>query len=138
MKTIVRIATLPLFTALVIGCIPEKRVVWSPDGERAAVATPKGLFLINAEGKVLDSRPTGSAARCDWFRDGRRLAAVYGVKAKNWTEVTAAFTPEQTSDIEKLAKTLHDRLLTYEGSWDDFKIDPDDEIPSAIDRKSVV
>lgn len=133
MKTATRITVVALLLLPFAGCIPEKRIVWSPDGERAAVATPKGLFLINAEGKVLDSRLTGSAARCNWFRDGRRLAAAYGAKAKQWADVADTFTLEQTSDIEKLAKALHDRLLEYDGSWNDFQIDPENKVSSAIE-----
>ncbi len=124
--------------ASLAGCIPEKRIIWSPDGRRAAVATPNGLFFIDPAGKVLDPRLTGSAANCGWFPDSRRLAVVHATKAKRWSEVGELFGLEQAGEIEKLAKALRDRVMAYQGNWDDFEIDPEEKFPSAIEIAAVV
>lgn len=122
-----------LLVALSAGCIPEKRIVWSPDGKRAAVATPNGLFLIDREGKVRKPRLTGTTAKCDWFPDSRRLAVVRETAATNWTEVADIFSAEQTNTIKDLAKTLRERVLAYEGDWDKFQLDPENKISSGIE-----
>jgi hypothetical protein len=124
--------------ALLAGCFPEKRVIWSPDGRRAAVATPNGLFFIDPAGKVLEPRLTGSAAKCGWFPDSRRLAVVHATKAKSWSEVGDLFGLEQAGEIEKLAKALRSRVMAYEGDWDDFEIDSGENLPSAIEIAAVV
>jgi len=45
------IMPLTLLLLLLAGCL-EKRVVWSPDGSRAAVITEDGLYISDAEGKL--------------------------------------------------------------------------------------
>jgi hypothetical protein len=120
-------------TVLVAGCIPEKRVVWSSNGERAAVATPNGLFLIDAEGTVLAPRLMGSPVRCDWFGDNRRLAIAHKTTAEKWEDVGDMFSPQQTAEVKALAKTLRRRALAHEGDWDQFQVDPDDKIAPNIE-----
>ncbi len=120
-------------TLLISGCILEKRIVWSPDGQRAAVATPNGLFFINAEGKVLEPRLSDTPTICAWFGDGRRLAVAHTAPAKNWEDVADMFSPAQHDKIKALAKDLHERVMAYEGDWDDFEPDPDDRIPATFE-----
>ncbi|MBN2563121.1 MAG: hypothetical protein JXQ75_19520 [Phycisphaerae bacterium] len=133
MKAATALVTTVLAAALIAGCIPEKRIVWSPDGKRAVVATPKGLFLIDGDGNVLKPRLTGSPTRCNWFPDNCRLAVVHKTTAKKWADVEDMFNSEQTTKMKALAKTLRERALAYEGDWDAFKVDPDDTIPSSIE-----
>jgi len=128
-----RLITALLGVALLAGCIPEKRIVWSPDGSRAAVATPNGLFLIDPDGKVLKPRLTGTPVHCDWFPDNRRLAVVHGTKVKGWPDIKPLFEEEQTRDIARFAADLRTRVLAYEGDWDDFDIDPEGRVPSATE-----
>ena len=45
-----------LLAGLAFGCIPDKRIVWSSDGKRAAVSTDHGLYIIDHEGRVLSPR----------------------------------------------------------------------------------
>jgi len=125
--------TAVMLVALNAGCLPEKRIVWSPDGERAAIAAPNGLFLIDAQGKVLKPRLTGTAVRCNWFPDSRRLAVVHESKVETWRDVTDMFNAVQTGKIKELANTLRQRVLAYEGDWDQFELDPDDNTPTAIE-----
>ncbi len=128
-----RFITALLGAALLVGCIPEKRIVWSPDGSRAAVATPNGLFFIDPDGKVLDPRLPGTPVQCDWFPDNRRLAVVHGTKAQGWAGVKPLFEEEQTRHIAQLAAALRTRVLAYEGNWDDFDVDPEGRVPPATE-----
>jgi dipeptidyl aminopeptidase/acylaminoacyl peptidase len=122
-----------ILAGLLAGCIPEKRIVWSPDGSVGAVATPNGLYFIKPDGAVLKPRLTGTATRCDWFPDGRRLAVVHTTKAKKWADIAGLFDAEQQKSVEQDARKLHERLLAHEGSLDGFKIDPDNTIPAAME-----
>lgn len=128
MNTMHRTIILAALTALAGGCLPEKRICWSPDGSRAAVATPTGLYLIDATGKALSPRLTGTPARCDWFPDGKRLAVVHTARAGKWSDAEPLFDKAGRDRIERHAKDAHERLLAYSGSLDDFKLDPHDEL----------
>ncbi|HKQ49331.1 MAG TPA: hypothetical protein VJZ71_14770 [Phycisphaerae bacterium] len=123
MKSLATTASLCLTVSFLAGCLPEKRIVWSPDGRRAAVATPQGLYFIDADGKVLPPKLPNTPARCDWFPDGKQLAVVHTQKAKGWNEIKGLFTPQQIETLTKLAKGARTQLLAHDGAWDDFKLD---------------
>lgn len=125
--------TLLLIAAAAAGCIPEKRVVWSPDGRHAGVATPNGLFLIDSEGTVLKPRLTGSSTKCDWFPDSRRLAVVHAIEAESWEDIADLFDAAQVREIKQVGNTLRERVLAYEGDWDAFEVDTDNTLSSAVE-----
>ncbi len=127
MMCLTRIALASIATAALFGCLPEERIVWSPDGKRAAVATPNGLYFIDPTGKVLPPRLTETPVRCDWFADGRRLAVIHTTKAANWGQIAELFDAGQTSEVKRQARILRDRILAYEskdGKLDKFDLDP--------------
>lgn len=113
-----------LLLTTLVGCLPEERITWSPDGRRAAVATPGGLYFIDDSGKVLTPRLTGTATRCDWFADSRRLAVVHTTKAANWKDIAELFDAPQTKEIQRQAEALRERVLAYDGEWSKFNLDP--------------
>lgn len=115
-----------LFLVSFTGCIPEKRVVWSHDGNTAAVSTHKGLRFAAADGKLLDARLDCTAARAAWFPDNRRLAIAYARAVEGWEQIAPIYSPQQIQDIEKAARAAKDRVLAYDGDWSQFKLDPDD------------
>jgi WD40 repeat protein len=125
--------SLILALAMTAGCLPEKRIVWSPDGQRAAVATPNGLFFIDSKGIVLPSKLTQTPARCEWFADGRRLAVAHTRKVKGWNDVKGLYTAQQVEAIVKAAEDAHTRAMSYDGNWDDFKFDPQDTLTSGME-----
>lgn len=131
MKTKASILVVLTLISVLTGCIPERRVAWSPDGSKAAVATPNGLFMIDSEGKVLAPKWEGSGVRCDWFRNGRKLAVAYSTKARSWNDIATTFTSAQVNDIKLNADKIRERLLAHEGSWQDFQLDPENLMPKS-------
>lgn len=108
------------------GCIPEKRVVWSHDGNTAAISTHKGLRFAAADGKLLDARLDCTAARAAWFPDNRRLAIALATEVEGWEQIAPIYSSQQVQDIEKAARAAKERVLAYDGDWNQFKLDADD------------
>lgn len=138
MKSLKTLASFLFVCALLAGCIPEKRIVWSPNGERAAVATPQGLFFIDAKGTVLPPKLENTPARCDWFPDGKRLAVVHTEKAKGWNEIKGLFTHSEIGAITKHAEEARTLILAHVGPWDDFKLDPQNKLSKGIEMATVL
>lgn len=118
---------------LLAGCLPEERIVWSPDGRRAAVASTKGLYLIDPDGRVLDSFESPRPTRCGWFPDGHRIAVVHYAEARNWSDVADTLTEDQQKRARGESKALEGRIMAHEGSWDDFDLDPHDELTPGLE-----
>ncbi len=106
--------------AALAGCIPEKRVVWSPDSSRAAVIAADGLHLCAPDGAL--SKPLlAGARRVAWFPDSKRLLVLHTTKAKTWSDVEKLLTPAQRDSVAASAKELREQVLAFNGSWDKFK-----------------
>ncbi|HUN82061.1 MAG TPA: hypothetical protein VMV81_11205 [Phycisphaerae bacterium] len=114
-----------LLVTLAFGCIPDKRIVWSPDGKRAAVSTDHGLYIIDRDGRVLSPRLECGMSRCSWFADSKRLAMVYVQKVHDWNGLAPLFDQKQTAEIAAESRKLRERILAYSGNWDQFELDPD-------------
>src|SRR5271157_4687319 len=87
MKTIhgwfvVAVSGLLLLTS---GC-GVQRVVWSPDGTRAAVMGEQGLYFSDAEGK-LSGLLVSNVEMAEWFPDSHKLALVRGDKTQSWADL---------------------------------------------------
>jgi hypothetical protein len=112
----------------IVGCIPEKRIVWSPDGQHAAVCAHNGLYIVDADGKVLPHRLDGQSLRCAWFPDGARLAVALAVKCADWDKLARDLDKQTVIKVENAADAVRERILAYDGKWDDFRVDPDDTL----------
>jgi len=113
-----------LLVAAMAGCLPEKRVLWSPDGTRALLRGDDGLYLCDATGK-LSARLVENAGSVVWLPDSSGVVFSRHQAAKSWTDMAAVLTAEQRSDIESRGAKLRAEVLAHEGPWDTFK-------PSAI------
>jgi len=121
MKTWTRPLILSFCAALLAGCLPKKRIVWSPDGSMAAVITDRDLRFIDAEGAVLPMRLSGTVGQCAWFSDGKRIAAVLSRNAETWDDVAQALTDGQQAFIKEYAAQAKQAILAYQGDWKDFE-----------------
>lgn len=130
--------SLSVLSVALCGCLPEKRIVWSPDGSRAAVATPTGLYLIDAKGALLPPRLTGTPTRCVWTADGNGLLVAHARKVSKWDELTRSMSPEEKKLIESKSIELRERMLAHEGAWDDFDLDPDKELSSGMEAAALL
>ena len=130
--------SLALVVAGIAGCIPEKRVNWAPDGQKAAViGGDRGLFLCDGNG-VLSERLTGGVASVAWFPDSQRLAIVQSEKISAWADLTAVLTPEQRQRIVSVGDALRAELLAFAGNWDDFPAHALSEVNGAISAAALL
>ncbi len=102
-----------------IGCLPEERVVWSPDGQRALVRAADGLYACDESGK-LSERIVARTGPVAWYPDSRHLLCVEGVEAATWDELAAEWTVPDEKTWNARADELRARILAYEGDWGDF------------------
>ncbi len=108
---------------LVAGCWPE-RVVWSPDGQYAAVIGGEGddgwgdgLYLCDAQGNLSAPAPTeGDIIAVDWFPDSERCVAVVSGKLRTWAEIEPLLSEEEKERLVSLSEAFRqDILASYEG-----------------------
>ncbi len=67
------------------GCFP-KRVVWSPDGETAAVFTKTDFYFTDKDGKLSD-KVYDNVYGVDWLSDNERLILQTVHEYSSWSEV---------------------------------------------------
>jgi hypothetical protein len=102
------------------GCLPEKRVTWSPDGRWAAVRAGDGLHLCDPNGK-LSERLVENVNGVAWLPDSRHLLLATAVRAKTWAELTPLLDAPRVQELAELGDKLQAEMLAYEGEWDAFK-----------------
>lgn len=121
MRKLVFVASAVVLLSTLGGCIPEKRVVWSPDGRHAAVRTGDAkLFLCSPNG-TLSPCVAEHVADMAWTHDGRRLLLVRSEPTTDWRTVRALLAPERLAELERRLPALRDEVLAYREDWDQFK-----------------
>lgn len=138
MKSITRIACLTALGLTLCGCLPEKRIAWSPDGSRAAVATPTGLYLIDATGKLLPPRLTDTPTRCVWTADGKGLLIAHARKAPKWDDLTNSMSAAEKEMIESTAIELRRRILDHAGDLEKFELDPEKRLSPGMEAAALL
>lgn len=123
-------ALLPCALALLLlsGCL-EQHLVWSPDGQRAAVIAKgkpeeaNGLYLCDAEGK-LTARLAPDVYRVAWLSDSQQLVVARAKAVGEWTPIAralgaerAAATIAQAEDVWKKLETGADWNLLKHASF---------------------
>ena len=66
-----------LTTVTFCGCIPEKKIIWSPDGRTAAIIGGDGLYLCDESGK-LSSHIAEMVKEALWLSDSKQLLVIRG------------------------------------------------------------
>jgi hypothetical protein len=91
------------------GCL-EHRVVWSPDGTRAAVIGDRGLYLADGEGHISELL-VPDVYLAAWLGDSRRLVLARERTLGKWSEIAPFIGPDrakieaQAQDISQAAST---------------------------------
>ncbi len=91
------------------GCRIEERMVWAPDGTRAAVRLPEGLCLMDPNGQLaapLASNVTAVA----WLPDSRGLVLARSLPVSTWADGARLLPSNETAAVEALARGLMDTL----------------------------
>ncbi len=103
------------------GCLPEEKVFWSPDGRRAVIMAPDGLYLCDGEG-ALSPRVTGKATGVAWLPDSKRLVvAREQPPLKTWKDVAAFVGEADAKVIMEGAAKLRQEFLAYQGEPGKFE-----------------
>ncbi|MEE8171095.1 MAG: hypothetical protein V3T70_11170 [Phycisphaerae bacterium] len=109
-----------LAASALLGCIPEKRIVWSSDGRRAAVIGADGLHVCDGEG-VLSPLLVKDARHAAWFPDSQRLLVARTEQITTWDALTEHLAAARRERLIAVAKRMHTEALAYEGDLDDFE-----------------
>jgi hypothetical protein len=105
----------------VVGCLPEKRVSWSPDGHWATVkGGDDALYLCDQSGR-LSQRLVEHLGSVAWLPDSKHLVLSHSEAATSWAQAAGVLPAERRHELEVLAPALRDELLSYSGDWKDFK-----------------
>ncbi len=102
------------------GCYPEARVIWSPDGELAAVLGDDGLHLCDPQGK-LSELLIENAQQASWYPDSKELCVVSKEYIDNWADVDRILTDEQRKMVQAESDSLLQEILAFKGNWDKFE-----------------
>jgi hypothetical protein len=106
--------TAALLFLLLSGCL-EKHLVWSPDGNRAAVIAKDGLHFCDAEGRLTPLLLLG-VYQAAWFSDSQRLVVARERKVGDWTSLARTLGPERVAKVAAEAEPLWKQLETG-GKW---------------------
>ena len=103
-----------LLLLLLSGCL-EKHLVWSPDGNRAAVIAKDGLHFCDTEGKLTPLLLPG-VYQAAWLGDSQRLVVARERKISDWTSIARALGPERAGKVAAKTESLWQQLETG-GQW---------------------
>lgn len=107
-------ATAALLLLLLSGCL-EKHIVWSPDGNRAAVIAKDGLHFCDPEGKLTPLLLSG-VYQVAWLGDSQRLVVARERKVGDWTSIARVLSPERAEKVAAEAESLW-KQLEAGGQW---------------------
>ena len=102
-----------LLLLLLSGCL-EKHLVWSPDGQRAAVIAKGetneggGLYLCDADGK-LTARLVPAVYRVAWLGDSQQLVVAREQKTSDWSEVTRILGAAKAAEVAAKAEAAWEK-----------------------------
>jgi len=103
------------------GCLLEEKVVWSPDGRRAAVIAPDGLYLCDGEG-TLSPCVAEKVKAAAWLPDSKRLVvAREQPPLKMWKDVAAFIDEGAAKEVMESAARLRQEILAYQGEPGKFE-----------------
>jgi hypothetical protein len=118
MKFIKHVTVGFVFILLMVGCIPEQRVVWSPDGQQAAVLGREDdlqtLYLCDSKG-TLSAKLLDNVHRVAWCPDSQGLILVRSRVMDGWGELESLIASEEKSGLVLAATAA---LAAYQQSGD--------------------
>lgn len=96
------------------GCL-EKHLVWSPDGNRAAVIAKDGLHLCDPAGNLTPLLLPG-VNQATWLGDSQGLVVVRGRKAGDWPSIARVVGSERAAAFAARAEAVW-KQLEAGGTW---------------------
>ena len=111
MKTFLR-SILFLTAFILVGCRPEERFWWSPDGSQAVVAAGGRLYLTTADGE-LDAPLSDELLfnndlprHISWLPDGTGFVLHRIQRLPDWKAARSALPPDEVAEIERRALAI--------------------------------
>ena len=97
------------------GCLPEEKVAWSPDGQRAVLIAPDGLYLCDGEG-TLSPCVAEKVKAVAWLPDSKRLVvAREQPPLKTWKDAAAFIGEAEAKEVMEIAAKVRQEVLAYQG-----------------------
>lgn len=107
-----------IIALLMAGCIPEQKVIWSPDGKQGAVLgfedDMQTLYLSDSNG-TLSARLFDNVYRVAWRPDSQGLILVRNRMVDSWSELESQIVSEERVEIVQIANTA---LSVYQQTGD--------------------
>jgi hypothetical protein len=92
------------------GCLEERKLIWSPDGTRAAVIVPgSGLRLTDAKGTITPVL-VPDAIDLAWAPDSRSAAVILRHSFASWKEALPSVPEAEARQVEREAGKTWERL----------------------------
>jgi hypothetical protein len=94
---------------LLSACLPEERIWWSPQGDRALVSIADALHLVTADGELGEPLLGGPQLQhslvksVTWLPDGSGFVCQRQRTCKTWAETRALIPEGEASTVEQLA-----------------------------------
>jgi hypothetical protein len=93
-----------------VGCEPERRILWAPDGSKALVISKKGLYLCDAEGRLSKKIADNATPVAAWYPDSKRFLIERTQVVKTWRELTLYLTDAEQKQSTTCAKIILDEI----------------------------
>jgi len=119
MQRRVAVVSLAIAAAILSGCLPETRMLWSPDGKYALVRGGDGLYLSDGDGK-LSPRIAEDVQAVAWMPDGRQFIAACGKTLATGKELLPYLSNEREKAAKSEADAFRAEILAYDGDWGKF------------------
>lgn len=113
--------SLVLIVSLLSGCLPKKALDWSPDGRRIAVVANPGVFVADADGRLVAEPFAPGTQQAAWFPDSRNLLVVRLAIVTRWADVAAILPEETRQQYLALAERIFGEIQANAGLWADLK-----------------
>ncbi len=124
-----RLFGLFLLIPALAGCTPES-VVWSPDGQSIAVATPDGIYLTDSNrnaGPLIEVRPWAETPIV-WLPDSKGLLIIHQKPIESWSELEKILGPDQVAQAKEHARKIVAYAQTFTGDWTQI------DLPGSVSR----
>ena len=93
------------------GCLPEQKVIWSPDGKQAVVLAGEGaLYLCDPDG-TLSEQLLDDVLRVAWFSDSSGFVMAKMEEFTKWEQVDGLLALTERAELVALADKLHEVYL---------------------------
>jgi len=108
-------ASLAVLLLTLNSCIPDKRVVWSPDGSKALVRMGNDeLFIL--EGPELAPRSLDMEVfAMDWLPDNRHAVVCVSREHTEWASLKANLSASEIEGVTQIAKAIETAVMSFDG-----------------------